>query len=411
VDRGVFRALARQPHYVRFFGAATVARIADEMFSVGVVLLALERTGSATLAGAIVAAITIPSFFSAPLLGAWLDLHGRRRALMVFDQALASAVIVFIAIATGRVPDGLIVVTALLAGITWPLSFGGFTSLIPALVEGELLAPANALEATSLNIATIVGPLLAGGVAGAWSPEAAVLTEAGLTLAALGMLIGFEALDRGPTRAAGSLLEVARDGLRALVSVPALRGVSVAGMISLAGIGLLTVAFPFFCTEHLGAARSASGFLWAAFAVGSTVGALALVGLQRRQAPHRIVLGSLVVFGALMLTWPLAASLPVAVVLVAVASLADGPGLAGTFAVRQDWAPADLQGQIFTTGAGVKVGSFALGSAAAGPLVSGAGSSTALLVAAGLQIAAAAIGALAVRWRPAAVADLARVRT
>src|SRR5919201_3278060 len=123
MDRGAFRDLARQPHYVRFFSAATVARIADEMFSVGVVLLALERTGSATLAGAIVAAITIPSFFSAPLLGAWLDLHGRRRALMVLDQALASAVIVFIAVATGHVPDGLIVATALVAGITWPLSF------------------------------------------------------------------------------------------------------------------------------------------------------------------------------------------------------------------------------------------------------------------------------------------------
>ena len=117
------------------------------------------------------------------------------------------------------------------------------------------------------------------------------------------------------------------------------------------------------------------------------------------------MLGSLAVFGALMLTWPLARTLPVALVLIAIAALADGPGLSGTFAVRQDWAPAYLQGQIFTTAAGLKVGAFALGSAIAGPLVTGAGSSAALLVAAGLQVVGAAVGALAVRGRRAPVAE------
>ena len=58
------------------------------MFSVGVVLLVLDRTGSAGLAGLAVAAITLPSLISGPLLGAWLDLTGRRRALMVLDQLL-----------------------------------------------------------------------------------------------------------------------------------------------------------------------------------------------------------------------------------------------------------------------------------------------------------------------------------
>lgn len=49
-----FRRLAGEPGYLRFLGAATFARIADEMFSVGVVLLVLERTGSAALAGVLV---------------------------------------------------------------------------------------------------------------------------------------------------------------------------------------------------------------------------------------------------------------------------------------------------------------------------------------------------------------------
>jgi sugar phosphate permease len=124
------------------------------------------------------------------------------------------------------------------------------------------------------------------------------------------------------------------------------------------------------------------------------------VRLQKRHPPHRIVVVSLFAFGVLMLLWPLAESLPVALVLVAVAALADGPGLAATFAVRQDWAPRELQGQIFTTAAGLKVGAFALGAAIAGPLVTGIGSAGALLAAAGTSFLGAGAGWLLMR-RPA----------
>ena len=47
------------------------------------------------------------------------------------------------------------------------------------------------------------------------------------------------------------------------------------------------------------------------------------------------MLAGYAVFGLLMLTWPLAGSLPVFLVLVALAALVDGPALAAQFAVRQ----------------------------------------------------------------------------
>jgi hypothetical protein len=103
-----------------------------------------------------------------------------------------------------------------------------------------------------------------------------------------------------------------------------------------------------------------------------------------------------------MLLWPLARSLPVAIALVAVAAVAEGPGLSATFAVRQDWAPRDLQGQIFTTAAGLKVGSFALGAAVAGPLVTGLGSSGALIASAATNFLAAGAGVAVMRSRAAA---------
>jgi predicted MFS family arabinose efflux permease len=304
----------------------------------------------------------------------------------------------------GRVADPLVIVVVLCAGLTWPLSFGGFTSLIPTIVPERLLIPANAIEATTLNLALIVGPAIAGTISAVWSPAAALATEAALTLLAGILILGLPALDRTPTRRAASLWQVVGDGLRLLVTDRPLRGITLAGAMSMVGVGLLIVAFPFLAGDALGVGRNQAGDLWAALAFGSTMGALGLIRLQRRWASERIVLWALAIFGVLMLSWPLAQSLPVALVLVAIAGIADGPGLAATFAVRQQTVPRDLQGQVFTTAAGLKVGCFALGSALGGPIVSGLGARPAIVIAAGIQLVAAVAGFAAMRGRAGAPA-------
>ena len=398
---GDLRRLRRHHGYPLFYATATITRLADDMFSVGVVLLVLERTGSAALAGATVAAVTLPSLVTGPLLGAWLDRSGRRRQVMMLDQVLAATSVLAIVALAGNAPDFLVPMVALIAGITWPLSFGGFTSLIPVIVPDRLLAQANALEATSFNIAIIGGPALAGTIAAISGPDTALIVEAVLTIAALGLIAWIPQMDArepgvDPTR---PLRAIALDGLRVVARTPALRSVTAAGAIGLGGIGLLTVAFPFFAEHELGVDRSVSGYMWAAFAGGSMVGALGLVQLQTRFRPENVMLGSLAALGCLMLTWPLAASLPVALGLIALGGFADGPGLAATFGARQRWTPRELLGQIFTTAASLKVGAFAIGAACAGPAVNTFGARATLLIAAAMQFTAVAVGLLLRRSR------------
>ena len=398
MDRESVRRLRAQPGYQAFVGAATLARVSDEMFSVGVVLLVLDRTDSPGLAGATVAAITLPSLLTAPLLGAWLDVSGSRRALMALDQVIIAAVLIALVFAIGNAPSWTVLGITAIAGLTYPLSFGGFTSLIPALVPEELLTPANALEASSFNMALVIGPALAGTLSALFGPASPLIVEAALSLVALVLFIRIPDVDRfrerrGPGDFAGAVLE----GLRQVVSIPQLRGVTAAGAIGLIGFGLMTVAFPLFAVEHLDAPRSTAGYMWAAFAVGSTLGALGRVRMQRRFDPWRIVIVGLITFGALMMLWPLASSLPVMLVLIALAALADGPALAATFAVRQRVVPERLYGQVFTTASGLKVGSFSIGAAFAGLAVSELGSGGTILIAAGVQFLAAGVGLLVMR--------------
>jgi hypothetical protein len=112
-----------------------------------------------------------------------------------------------------------------------------------------------------------------------------------------------------------------------------------------------------------------------------------------------------------MLTWPLAASLAVLLVLIALAAMVDGPALAAQFAVRQQYVPPSLYGQVFTTAVGLKVGCFALGAAASGALAASIGSAETMAVAAGMQLLGAAVGVTLVRLPGHRVRDAAARRS
>jgi predicted MFS family arabinose efflux permease len=397
--RGTPRTSARagglpaQPGYPAFFLAATLARLASEMFPVAVVLLVLDRTGRPGLAGAVVAATTLPSVVTGPVLGAWLDRTSRRRMALASNQVLLAASLLGILTAAGRAPGWVLLPLAALAGLTGPLATGGYTSMIPLLVPERLLAKANALEATSFNTAAITGPAVAGAVAAAIGPTGAVLAEAalaGLALPAIARLprVGVPAGD-----SPASLGATIREGLGHLARTPVLRGVTVATAVGMGGTGLLTLALPFWA-ERLGAGRAGAGYLWAALEAGAIVGALAVARPAVAWAPQRVVLAGLGLFGLAMLAWPLAPTFPVALGLVALAGLVEGPAFAATFATRQRWSPPTLRGQIFTTAASLKLGAFAVGSALAGPAIDRAGVGGVLVGVGALQLLAVALGHL-----------------
>ena len=383
--------LPAQPGYPAFLLAATLARLASEMFPVAAVLLVLDRTGRPGLAGAVVAATTLPAVVTGPVLGAWLDRTRRRRVALASNQVLLAVSLLGILAAAGRTPGWVLVLLATLAGVTGPLATGGYTSMIPLLVPERLLARANALEAASFNTAAIAGPAVAGTVAATAGPAGAVLAEAvlaGLALPAIARLprIGVPAGD-DPAPLAAAI----RQGLAHLARTPALRGVTVATAVGLGGSGLLTLAMPFWA-ERLGAGRAGAGYLFAALEAGAIAGALAAARPAASWPPQRVVLAGLGLFGLVVISWPLAPSFGTALGLVAVAGMVEGPAFAATFATRQRWSPPALRGQIFTTAASLKLGMFAIGSALAGPALGVAGVGGILVAAGAVQLLGVTLG-------------------
>ena len=383
--------LAAQPGYPAFLLAATLARLASEMFPVAAVLLVLDRTGRPGLAGAVVAATTLPAVVTGPVLGAWLDRTNRRRVALASNQVLLAASLLGILAAAGRAPGWALLLLAATAGVTGPLATGGYTSMIPVLVPERLLARANALEATSFNTAAITGPAVAGVVAATAGPAGAVLAEAALAGLALPAIARMPRVTAPAGDHPAPLATAIRQGLAHLARTPVLRGVTVATAVGMGGTGLLTLALPFWA-EGLGAGRAGAGYLWAALETGAIAGALAAARPTAAWPPQRVVLAGLGLFGLVLAAWPLAPSFPAALALVALAGLAEGPAFAATFATRQRWSPPSLRGQIFTTAASLKLGAFAVGSALAGPVLSRAAVAGTLVAVGTIQLLAVGLG-------------------
>jgi MFS family permease len=383
--------LPAQPGYPAFLLAATLARLASEMFPVAAVLLVLDRTGRPQLAGAVVAATTLPAVVTGPVLGAWLDRTSRRRLALASNQVLLAGSLLGILAAAGRAPGWTLLPLAALAGLTGPLATGGYTSMIPLLVPERLLPRANALEAASFNTAAIAGPAVAGVVAATAGPAGAVLAEAALAALALPAIARLPRVAPPAGDDPAPLAATIRQGLAHLARTPVLRGVTVATAVGLGGTGLLTLAMPFWA-DDLGAGRAGAGYLWAALEAGAIAGALAAARPTAGWPPQRVVLAGLGLFGLVVVAWPLARSFPAALALVALAGLAEGPAFAATFATRQRWSPPSLRGQIFTTAASLKLGAFAIGSALAGSALAWAGVAGTLVVVGVVQLLAVAGG-------------------
>src|SRR3954454_15723223 len=297
MDRAAVTALRRSHGYPQFLAAATVARVADEMFAIGVVLLILDRTGSPTLAGLTVAAFTFPAIFSGPVIGAWLDRTGRRSLIYKIDRLVLSGVLLAMLAAAGHAPNVVLPLLAVIAGLALPVTFTGFTAMIPLMVAEEMLPSANSAEAASQNLALIGGPALAGLLATAGGPPAAIVGEMVLTLVALVLILRIPDLNRGASERPEPMRTMITRGLRHIVHEPVLRIVSATGVFNNVSWGVLMLVFPLWAVHDLDSKSSASGALWAAFAFGSLIGALALARFHAGHAPERVAFAAMAASG------------------------------------------------------------------------------------------------------------------
>ncbi|WP_107504002.1 MFS transporter [Actinacidiphila yanglinensis] len=353
-----------------YLGGATAARVGDEMSGPALLLAGLAAGGSASRAAAVPAALMVSAAAGGPLFGVLLDRSARPGRLLGAALGCYGAALAVLLVTLGRLPFACTLLLALLAGPLGPALSGGWTSQLPRVVPANGLARANVLDAMTYDLASLLGPALAGTVAGLSGAPAGVAVSAALICLALPSAWalpvgpGGRAVRPGPPRAPVRADLAA--GFRAIRRVPGLARATAASVVSCVGGGVLLTCAPLLGAAVLGGAGHGT-LLLSGVAASALAANTVLARCPRALRPDTVLGCSTLLLGAALLlaaterAWALVAA-------TVLAGTAEGPQLTALFAIRHRDAPAALRGQVFTTGAGLKTAGYALGTALAGPL-------------------------------------------
>ncbi|MER7244800.1 MFS transporter [Kribbella sp. NPDC000426] len=190
---------------------------------------------SAVQMGALSAVSIAPHLLFGLLAGVWVDRWSRRRVLIITDVGrllLLGSVPVAAALQSLRIEQ--LYVVAVLTGVLTLLSDTASQTMIPILVPREDLMRANSAALLNLNVASTVGPSVAGLLVQVLTaPFAIVIDAASYVVSAIAAYLIREP-DRPPTRARSEVQLSA--GLRVLFGHPMLRPLVLsAGIAALAG--------------------------------------------------------------------------------------------------------------------------------------------------------------------------------
>ncbi len=298
LDRS-YRALLAVPTIGRTLVAMQVARVAQSMVGVAMVLFTLQRFDSPVLAGIVTFVSVFPGLLISPIAGALLDRHGRVR-LIIADylvSMIALGLIGVLALNDALSPPILIAIAAV-ASLTSVLSATGLRSLFPLIVPRHLWERVNAVDSNGYVVATILGPPIAAGlVAVLGGPTAMIGVAVAFGLSAIAM-IGIPEPD-AETVSTGNLLRDAWHGVLYVWRNPTLRGLGLSiSTLNIMG-GVSTIAVPLIVLERLGYAETAVGL---AFAISGVTGMISALWFGRMDTHGRE-------WG--MLVWPILATAPV----------------------------------------------------------------------------------------------------
>lgn len=373
----------------RYLGAALAARFASEGMGMAVVLLALERTGSAAHGAFVLTAWLAPHVLAAPLAGAAAARSRRPRLFYVGALAGFTTAAAALAVLLGRAPTPVVLLVAVLGGSCGPMVTGGLSSLVAGLVPaGPGRDRAYGWDASTYNAAAVTAPAAVGLIAalGSAGPAMGLLAASGALAAALAATLPYG--EPGPTPGApGAGLG---SGLAALWRIRDLRAVTSATTLAFVGIGALTTTSVLLATA-LGS-PAGGGVLMTAFAVGALTGSLTL-GRITTVPPGHLARWAMAATGVALTAAAFTPSVALTAVAFAAAGVCDGPLLTATLRIRSEYAPDRVRTQVFTLGAGLKLTAASAGAALVG-LAAGAPPWILVLAIAGLQLAAALLHTL-----------------
>ena len=313
--------------------------------------LALEITGSAASAGALVALTSIPGIFFGPILGTLIDRIGRRISGFI-SEVLTALTILLIPIVHNsiEITFALLVLLALGRAIVSPASSTARKSIIPDVAgpSGLSLERANSIHEAVFATGFAIGPAVAAlfiGLIGPFDVFYVVAFFSALSATALFFVRTKESRGDGVSET-GSLLKDTILGAKTILKTPAvLLGLSFTMTLAMIYLPTEMVVLP----AHFNALNYAEGLgiLISTMAGASVVGALLFEKLQKKFKYSTILKFGFIGLGSSVLLMSFLPPFWILLILGAVLGFSWGPLMPMLNTVIQRVIPENMRGRVF----------------------------------------------------------------
>ena len=313
--------------------------------------LALEITGSAASAGALVALTSIPGIFFGPILGTLIDRIGRRISGFISEVLTALTILLIPVVHNSiEISFALLVLLALGRAIVSPASSTARKSIIPDVAgpSGLSLERANSIHEAVFATGFAIGPAVAAlfiGLIGPFDVFYVVALFSTLSAAALFFVRTKESRGDGVSET-GSLLQDTILGAKTILKTPAvLLGLSFVMTLAMIYLPTEMVVLP----AHFNALDYAEGLglLISTMAGASVVGALLFEKLQKKFKYSTILKFGFIGLGSSVLLMSLIPPFWVMLILGAVLGFSWGPLMPMLNTVIQRVIPENMRGRVF----------------------------------------------------------------
>jgi MFS family permease len=313
--------------------------------------LALEITGSAAMAGAVVALTAIPGLFLSPILGTIVDRIGRKVSAII-SEALSAFAILLIPVVHGFVEIGfvLLVLLAMARAIVNPAASTARKSIIPDIAGPARISleRANSIHEAVFATGFAIGPAVGAAFIALVGPyDVFIVVAVFSALSSISAMLIKAVEHRGDgVSETGSLLQDTALGIKTILKTPAV-------MIGMSFV--LTLAMIYLPTEmvilpaHFNEINYATGLgiLISTMAGASVFGALLFERLQKTLKYSTILKMGFIGLGLSVLVMSFIPPMPILLAAGAVLGFSWGPLMPMLNTVVQRVIPENMRGRVF----------------------------------------------------------------
>lgn len=306
----------------------------------------------------------IPMILTALFAGVAADRFERRKVIMVTSFVALFASII-LAIAGGLETPNLVIVYAMVVvtAIASAFEMPARQALIPALVPAPMLSQAMSAGIISWQLATVLGPSIAGILISVYGVVPLYWIDAASYLAVVAAAVMMRPVivdsNRPPV-----LMKDAFEGLKFVFKHRLMSSTMLLDFFA-TFFGAATTLMPIFANEILGVGAQGYGLMRAAPSVGAVLAAV-LLSSRRITKQGPVLLISVAIFGGSMAVFGASSWFPLTLIALALSGAADTISMIIRGTLRQLLTPDDLRGRmtavnmIFVAG-GPQLGEFVVG--------------------------------------------------